>query len=348
MHAMDLQRRSVRLNRIKELLEGRKNGYTVSELARLTGRTVRTIQRDVHVLESEMGVPLMEEKGRYSLIREERLGPLDLTLQQARALFIATRLFLRYSDEGDPFAAEALRKIASIMPQRVREQVRAAAETVASRAFDADLARHMTTITDAWARQRVLRLSYRSAGRARPREVVIEPYFIEPSAAGFATYLIGYSRTHESMRTFKVERVVSAEMLPQSFEVRADLNIDELLSSAWGIIWGEGKSVKLRFAADVAWRVRETRWHPTQLIDDLPDGSVVLTMTVASMMEVGRWVRSWGDRVEVLAPPELRAELREEALRLARLYARPAKAPRKARRSRKVAPPSEDQAKLPA
>jgi proteasome accessory factor B len=348
MDAMNPQRRSVRLARILELLRGRKAGYTVQELADITGRHVRTIQRDLHVLESEMGEPLMQERGRYLLLREERLSPLELTLQQARALFIATRLFLRYSDEGDPFAAEALRRVAQIMPQRVRELVRAAAETVATRSFDAEFARHMTTITDGWSRQRVLRLSYRSAGRPRPREIVVEPYFIEPSAAGFATYLIGYSRTHGSMRTFKVERIVSAEMLPEHFEVPDDFDIEALLSSAWGIIWGEGKSVQLRFSPDVAWRVKETRWHPSQSIEELPDGGVVLTMTVAGMMEVGRWVRSWGDKCEVLAPPELRAELREEALRLARLYASPAKPARRRATRRRPAAPSKDQARLGA
>jgi predicted DNA-binding transcriptional regulator YafY len=349
MDAMNPQRRSVRLARIQELLNNRKAGYTVRELARLTGRNVRTIQRDLHVLESEMGVPLMQEHGRYALLREERLSPLELTLQQARALFIATRLFLRYSDEGDPFAAEALRKLAQIMPQRIRDLVRAAAETVATRSFDAEFARHITTVTDAWSRQRVLRLSYRSAGRAHPREVIVEPYFIEPSAAGFATYLIGYSRTHNSMRTFKVERIVSAEMLAQHFDVPADFDIEALLSSAWGIIWGEGKTVQLRFAPDVAWRVKETRWHPTQSVEELPDGSILMRMTVAGMMEVGRWVRSWGDQCEVLAPPELRAELREEAVRLARLYATPAQArARKRATRRKPTTASDDQARLGA
>jgi len=346
--AMDGPRRSVRLNQLQELLRGRKRGYTAAELARITGRSVRTIQRDIHVLESEMGVPLEESRGRYSVMREEHLAPIDLTLQQARALFIATRLFLRYSDEGDPYAAEALRRIAAIMPPRVRDQVRAAAETVASRNFDADFARHMTTITDAWSRQRRLRLSYRSAGRQRPREVIVEPYFIEPSAAGLATYLIGYSCTHGSMRTFKVERIVSAEMLPQAFDLPPDLDLDALLSSAWGIIWGEGKSVRLRFTPDVAWRVRETRWHPSQSIEELADGSILLTMTVAGMMEVGRWVRSWGDKVEVLAPPELRNELREEAVRLARAYARAAPAVPRKRGTRRKPPPPDEQARLGA
>jgi predicted DNA-binding transcriptional regulator YafY len=323
------QRRSVRLKNLEDLFRAEPRGYTARELARLTGVHVRSIQRDLLVLQTEGGVPLMEERGRYFLLPQQRLSPMTLNLQEARALMLATRLFLRYSDERDPFAANALRRLADVMPERVRDQIRAAAETLQRRPVDLDFSRNLGAITEAWARRRVLRLAYRSAGKQRPREVILEPYFLEPSAAGFSTYLIGYSRTHNGVRTFKVERVVSAEMLPEAFDPPGDVGIDELLSSAWGIIWGEGQIVKLRFAKDVAWRVRESRWHPTQTIDEEPDGSVVLTVSVASLMELGRWVRSWGDRVEVLAPQELREELRDEALRLARAYARAPKMPRR-------------------
>jgi len=322
---MTPQRRSVRLNHLQELLRSRKAGFTTTDLARLTGVSVRSIQRDLIVLQSESGVPLGEDRGRYFIVAPERLRPMDLNLQEARALLLATRLFLRYSDEGDPYAASALRQLAEVMPDTVKEQVRAAAESLGRRPLDADFSRNLSIVTDAWARRRSVRMSYRSARRSRTREVVVDPYFLEPSAAGYATYLIAYSHTHESMRTFKVERIASAEMLPRHFEVPPDLDLDGLLASAWGIIWGEGQTVKLRFSPEVAWRARESRWHPTQALDDLDDGGCVLTLTVASLMEVGRWVRSWGDGVEVLEPEELRNELREEAVRLARQYARPAK-----------------------
>jgi proteasome accessory factor B len=255
---------------------------------------------------------------------------LELTLQEARAMLIATRLFLRYSDESEPNATNALRKLAGIMPPAVRSQVQAAAESLSNRPFDAEFSRNLTTVTEAWSRGRVLRLSYRSAGKHRPKEVTVEPYFLEPSAAGFSTYLIAYSRTHAAMRTFKIERIVSAEMLPEHFEAPAELDVDELLSSAWGIIWGEGTSVRLRFAPDVAWRVRESRWHPSQQVEDIADGSCLMTINVASLMELGRWVRSWGDKVEVLSPRELREELRDEAVRIARQYTRKPPAIRRA------------------
>ena len=44
------------------------------------------------------------------------------------------------------------------------------------------------------------------------------------------------------------------------------------------------------------------------------------------MMEIGRWVRGWGDKVEVLAPLSLREELRDEAVRTARTVQRQAEA----------------------
>lgn len=329
---MNPQRRSVRLNHIRDLLRARSDGYTVRELAQLTGVSARSIQRDLNVLQDEAGMPLTEERGRYALLREERLPPVKFNLNEARAILLATRLFLRYSDEADPFAASAIAQLARVMPAPVRDQVAATADALAARPLDAAFSRNLSTVTEAWARRRALRIVYRSAGKRRSRDVVVEPYFLEPSAAGFATYLIGYSRTHGALRTFKVERIVSAEMLPSAFELPAGFDADALLSSAWGIVWGEGQLVRLRFSPEVAWRVKESRWHPSQQIEETEDGGCLLTLQVGSLMELGRWVRSWGDAVEVLAPRELREELRGEAERLAQTYARPAQRPPPARR----------------
>jgi predicted DNA-binding transcriptional regulator YafY len=338
---MEPQRRAVRLNTLVDMFKGRRAGYTTQELADATGMHVRSIQRDLITLQSEMGLPLEEDHGRWKLMRTQQLQPLELTLHEARALLIATRLFLRYSDESDPPAVTAIEKLARIMPDKVRPQIEAAARSIERRAFDPHFTRNLATVTDAWARGRMLRLSYRSAGRTRPHEVILHPYALEPSAAGFATYLIGYSESHGSVRTLKIERIVSAEMLPRSFILPDTFDIDRLLSSAWGIIWGEGEQVQLRFTSDVAWRVRESKWHPSQQLDDLPGGAVLLSVSVASMMELGRWVRSWGDRVEVLEPASLREELRVEAVRLARQYSAPPKKPRATRRATQVALPGQ-------
>ena len=70
MLRMTPQRRSVRLTRLQELFRSTRHGYTARELADTTGMHIRSIQRDLLVMQSEMGMPLHEEDGRYSLMRE--------------------------------------------------------------------------------------------------------------------------------------------------------------------------------------------------------------------------------------------------------------------------------------
>lgn len=45
-----------------------------------------------------------------------------------------------------------------------------------------------------------------------------------------------------------------------------------------------------------------------------------MTLELSSFEEIRRWILSWGTQVEVLSPPELRTDLKEEAEGLASLY----------------------------
>jgi predicted DNA-binding transcriptional regulator YafY len=78
--------------------------------------------------------------------------------------------------------------------------------------------------------------------------------------------------------------------------------------------------VVVRFAADVAARVAETSWHPTQEVDREPDGSLMWSARVAGLHEVRSWVLSWGGHAEVLEPAELRSWVRGEVDRASSRY----------------------------
>ena len=60
----------------------------------------------------------------------------------------------------------------------------------------------------------------------------------------------------------------------------------------------------------VAERVLETRWHPLQQTEREADGSLRWQTTVSGIIEIRLWILSWGDDVEVLAPRELRDDVR--------------------------------------
>ena len=68
-----------------------------------------------------------------------------------------------------------------------------------------------------------------------------------------------------------------------------------------------------RFDDLVADYVREKRWHPSQHLTELPDGGVELRLKLSSLVEIQRWVLSWGGDVKVIRPPELAETIRASA-----------------------------------
>jgi len=79
--------------------------------------------------------------------------------------------------------------------------------------------------------------------------------------------------------------------------------------------------VVLRFHPKLAMRVRETRWHPSQRIEEQADGHVLWRALVAEPQEMLPWVRGWGADVEVVEPKTLRDALEREVSRLSVMYA---------------------------
>jgi predicted DNA-binding transcriptional regulator YafY len=152
-------------------------------------------------------------------------------------------------------------------------------------------------------------------------DYLLSPDFIEPSAVGYATHVIGYSSYWNDIRTFKLERVRRAELTEDTFDVPEDFDPLKLLGTAWGIMFGDAVvEVRLRFSPEVTRRVRESRWHEGEEVEDLDNGGCLYMVRVAHPLEMKWWIRSWGPNVEVLAPEALRREMAEEARRVVEVY----------------------------
>src|SRR5690606_948798 len=123
------QIKAQRLSRISYLLYRHPRGLKASELAKLCNVTSRTILRDLRDLE-EMGSPLWDgacNPPRYSIIAGYYLPPVHLTLDNALALYLSTRLLARYADNYDPHIVDALSKLSTILPEPIAESVQATA-----------------------------------------------------------------------------------------------------------------------------------------------------------------------------------------------------------------------------
>ena len=299
-------------------------GASTGELAREMGVNIRSVQRDILTLESDLGLPLVQDGRRYKVSEDMELPALRLTLFEARAVFMAVRLYLKYADKGDASGLSVLQKLAKVMPEPMMEHVRACYDLLRQRPVDEGFARTIDEITRAWSKRHRLRITYQSWNSPAPREYVIEPYFLEPRAQGFATYLIAYSLDHRQLRVFKVERIQSAQVLDHRFHQRDEFEGVGMLESSWGVVWSEHEqppvTVRLRFSPTVARRVQESTWHPSQELTMEKNGSAYVRFLVPGLMELVPWLRGWGPEVEVLEPADLREQFRHEAERQLQRY----------------------------
>jgi predicted DNA-binding transcriptional regulator YafY len=316
--------RTARLIGVAYLLFQHPHELTPNEIAERIGMNVRTVYRDLRALQDEVGVAVWQEGRRYGAEATSFLPPLKLTLHEAVTLFLSARLMARYADKRDQHVISAFNKLASILPPPLAQHVHAAVAALADRPRNDSYERIFELLATAWAGGRKVRITYpwtHPDGRVFVNERIVAPYFLEPNGSGHSCYLIAHDSYTNQMRTFKVERIRSAELTADIYEVPSDFNVDQRLEHAWGISDEDLVQVRLRFLNPAAARrANETRWHPSQLVTDNADGTVDLSLEVGGLLEITPWVLGWGDAVEVLAPAELRARVAATARNLAARY----------------------------
>ncbi len=312
--------RSERLRQIEQLLYTTETGLRAAEIAQRLGTSQPTVYRDVEQLRSN-GVPVWHRDGLFGIKRDQYQATVRLNLNEAMTLFIATRLLARYADEYNPHVVSALDKLAAVLPQSVASHILQTAEALRRRPANDRTVAVLEQITRAWAERRVVRLWYRSPRSGELRQRDLAPYFLEVSGPAYSCYVIGYDNWARGLRTFKLDRLERAQMLDQDYQIPPDFDAHAYLLDSWGIMRGESLiEVVLQFSPEVSALVRERAWHPSQAIDELADGGLLFTVRISDPREMRPWIRSWGADVEVLEPPELRAEMIEQARRMAQLY----------------------------
>lgn len=317
--------RGARLLRVAAVLKGHPDGIRAEDLAVRLGISRRTAYRDLKALEGELRLPTWSDGKRWGILDSAFLPPLKLTTSEAMAVFLATRLMVRYADKYDPDLASAFEKLAEGLPPALSEHVSRSLDVLQRASRDPAFVERVHDLTRAWAERRVVEFAYlpaRYEGRAvKTRRATVRPYLIEPSTQTHALYLIGWDEGRGGLRTFKIERIADVSVTPRRFEPPEPGTIETMLRQAWDIIADQPLvEVELRFSAAVAGRVAEAIWHPSQRTEAGPDGTLLWRAIVSGTIELRLWVLAWGDDVEVLAPSALRDDVRETYRRaLARL-----------------------------
>jgi predicted DNA-binding transcriptional regulator YafY len=346
--------------RLLHLLD-RPGGVAVEDAARELGCVVRTIWRDLRVLENA-GFPIYDEPaadGRRSIWRLQedfrRRLPLNLSLSELAALLMSQDLMMPAAAGLGPAVTAAFEKIGSLLSKSARALLERMRETVGVRALGAKLqapaAEHLRAIQTALLERRRLRLRYYSLSRDELTDRRVDPYHLTLFNGGF--YLVAHCHLRQALRIFAVERIRQLEILATRFEPPETFDVEKYLAGAWGILRGDIVTVRVVFARPVARYIKDRLWHPTQRLRDLDGGRVEVTLEVADTVEVRRWILGFGSEAEVLEPAALREALRVDAEALARRLLpqrippagtrpRPATRPARLTRARALAPRAED------
>lgn len=313
------------MNKAERLAEMKRlyiqRSYSDIEMAKRLGVTRETVFRDRIELTSEYPIE-KDNDGRYHIPRTKLISEIKVNLHEALSLYLAARRTSRQTRFHHPHAANAMEKLAATLRQPMTEKLLRAANEVLKQEKDPERIKIIETLTQAWVEQRKVRIEYQPLGMDGFTRHTISIYLIEPSIWSDSVYAIALSDFNDKIVPFKIERIRTAFLSGETFEIPANFDEQALLKHAWGIWYGDKEpiTVKLRFKKEAARRLLESKWHPLEDIHPTGDGGCIWSVEVAEWREMLPWVRGWGAEVEVLEPKELRNALARESKSLAELY----------------------------
>lgn len=196
---------------------------TVAKLADRLDVDERTVRRYAEHL-VDLGIPVRSVRGRYGgyrLAPGYRMPPLMLTDEEALAVLLGLVAGRRAGLITTSVAAveSAVAKVRRVLPEALGRRLDALLETAdftapARKALSAE-AEVLLTVAEAARDRRPVALAY-LAGHGGASERVVHPYGVVAHSGRW--YLTGFDSASGEVRTFRVDRIQSAETRAGTFE----------------------------------------------------------------------------------------------------------------------------------
>jgi len=294
-----------------------------STLARDLEVSTKSIQRDIEFMRDRLELPIAYDGSRfgYHYTGEVTSFPtMQITEGELVALVIAEKALEQY--RGTQFEKpllSAIRKIEQSLPDTISLNLCDIERTISFRTraepilnleiFDA--------LAKAAAHRRQLELRYRKAGSRQGESRVVDPYHLANINGEW--YLFAFDHARKDIRTFVPARVQSVAPTGKTFPRPDKFSLEQRLRDSFGVHSGHGDyDVVIRFNSRVADYVREKKWHNSQRLRDLKGGGVELRLQLSSLVEIERWVLSWGGDAVVVRPRALGDAVKLAAKRMLR------------------------------
>ena len=286
-------------------------GVTIPEAAEHFGVSEKQLVEDLNLLictgrpghqhQELVDIQFWDEDGVITVLDPQTIGrPLRFSADEAASLLVALRLLAAVPGPHDRDAiASAQAKL-----EAAAGEARAAAEGVVVQ-VDATVAPEVeTAVRAALEDGRRLHITYIGALDDRT-ERDVDPLRIV--ALDGRVYLEGWCHRAEAMRTFRLDRIVAAEVLGDAADVPADA---VPLDLGAGVLRPQGGSVTLVLDRSVRWIAEE---FPVDSVQELPDGRLQVVLPVADERWLVRLLLRSVPSVQVVDRPDVAERVRAEA-----------------------------------
>jgi predicted DNA-binding transcriptional regulator YafY len=303
------------VNRIDRLvailiyLQGRRV-TRAEDIAEEFETSIRTVYRDITAL-AEAGVPIIGEAGvGYSIVKGYHLPPVHFTTEEATALITASMLMDHFADRSLMASmTSALAKIRAVLPPDHQDHIaRLERRMSLPNAPRRNQPASLFLIQKALADRTVLRISYRGSGAAEALQRDIEPLGL--TYYGDRWHVIAWCRLRRDYRDFRTDRIEAISSLSQQFNPREGFSLSDFLGR-WE---NEPASFTGSIRADPIAAERIRKDAPFKILrDERNQDGVTFTIEGGNWNWYVGWLLSFGDRIVVVEPAELRTLLCEAA-----------------------------------
>ena len=288
-----------------------------------------TLHRTINALKDYLNAPVVfdVEAGGYKYAKDAsgetyELPGLWFTPRELQALAVMQRLL---KDAGGGLLEEHLAPLARRLNELTKHQRLNLGEAASRLRFPAIGARaagkEFGTVVSATLQRRKLWIEYHARSTDERTERTVSPQRVTHYRETW--YLDAWDEERNALRSFSVDRINRAAVSDATAFDVPESELEEHYASAYGIFGGRADKVAvLRFTRDGAQWVADEKWHPQQEAAWLPDGRYELRIPYREPRELVMDIMRQGRNVEVVAPEELREQVREELNRAIAPYSR--------------------------
>lgn len=300
-----------RIQAILTLLQT-KRVVKAEDLAERFETSIRTIYRDIRSLEAG-GIPIGSEAGiGYFLLEGYKIPPIMFTKEEAQSLLLGGKLIEKIADDSvTKLFQEAMEKVKAVLDYDKKENLEELDEQIMIHPFPLfsenepnDI--QLEKVKRGLSESKVLQFTYHSNYKGESTSREVEPIGI--CYYGNRWHLIAFCLLRKDYRDFRLDRMEVINVLSKSYKKHKLKSLKRYISEL--ISQTELVDVVIRVNKEHAQCMSEAKHNMGLVHEEIVDDEVEMTFAIFGLGYFGKWLISYGNKIDVVSPVLLKEKMK--------------------------------------